>query len=409
MESKKKIYLDYAATTPLDSHVLEAMVEFGKHRVGNASSIHSFGRNVASIVDEARSVVAGFLHCNFTDIIFTSGATEANNIAIHGLITKYTQRYPDKKPHIITTPIEHSSVLEVIKKFEAQGVIEVSYLTVGSEGVVDSAQVKSLLRENTLLVSVMYVNNEIGTVQPIREIGKIVEKFNNAKEREVEIAKMNGTPGELLPLQRTYFHCDATQATLYYNCDVLHLHVDMLSFSSHKLYGPTGVGVLYVKSGTPLDALMQGGDQELALRPGTHNAISIVGMAKAISHITPDFVAEESQRLLSMRDYVITSLQTLGGVINGSLTDRAPNNIHVAFPGQDAQMLLYKLDAQGFAVSTGSACSSGASLPSHVITALGHDTTYANSCIRITIGKGIEMKHLQHFLEILRAQLEIRN
>ncbi|MCC6638958.1 cysteine desulfurase, partial [Candidatus Falkowbacteria bacterium] len=394
--------LDYSATTPLHPKVLEAMIEFAQTSVGNASSIHSFGRSVASRIDEARATLGAFLHCNFTDIIFTSGATEANNIALAGLITKYISRYPHQKPHVITTTIEHSSVLEVIKSFADRDLIEVTYITPHEDGVVDAQSIKQALRDTTLLVSVMYVNNEIGTIQPIREIGKIVEKHNNAKERAVEIAKMNGERVELLPLQKTYMHTDATQAPLYCNCDVLHLHVDMLSLSAHKVYGPTGVGALYVKAGTPLANILHGGDQELALRPGTHNSLGVVGMGEAFKRLTPEWVSEYASRLLPIRDYALSELQKIGGVINGSLTSRTPHNIHVTFPGCEGQMLLYQLDAKGYCVSTGSACSSGASLPSHVVLALGKDVADAQASLRITLGENTTKEMIEGFIEALK-------
>ena len=267
-----KIYLDYAATTPVDKKVLKAILPYFSEKFGNAMSIHQFGQEALKAVDKAREQVAEFLKCSPTEIIFTSGATESNNLAIKGALRSYYSRpeNKNKKPHIITTKFEHHCVLDTCKILEKEASAEVTYLPVYKEGVVKIEDVKKAIKPNTILISVMHVNNEIGTVQPIIAIGKLLRELRiRAKE-----------------LRYPLFHTDATQGVNYFDCDMTKLNVDLLSFSAHKIYGPKGVGVLFVRKNTPIKRIQDGGDQEYKLRAGTHNVPGIVGLGEAISQLT---------------------------------------------------------------------------------------------------------------------------
>ncbi|MBU2228990.1 cysteine desulfurase, partial [Patescibacteria group bacterium] len=258
---KNRIYLDYAATTPLDPLVVKAMEPYFVTKFGNPNSPHTFGQEALIAVDKAREVLAKFCNCSLGEIIFTSGATESNNLAIRGVIRKYQQII--EKPEIITTRIEHPSVLNTCRDMENQN-MKVKYLSTGSDGIVKIANFKKLITDSTALVSVMYANNEIGTIQPIREIGKLLENINKNRKTPV------------------LFHTDAVQAAGTLKCDVDYLHVDLLSLSGHKIYGPKGVGSLYVKNGTPIHGIQTGGDQEYTLRAGTVPVPNIVGFGKAV-------------------------------------------------------------------------------------------------------------------------------
>lgn len=396
-----KVYLDYAATTPVDKKVLKSMLPYFSEKFGNPMSLHSFGEVAKKAIEKSRQQVADFLHCNAEEIIFTSGATESNNLAVKGMIKKYffghaknlDTRCNMGKPHIITTAFEHHCVLNSIKFLEKSGQAEVTYLPIYKEGVIKAEDVKKSIKKNTILVSVMYVNNEIGTVQPIQEIGKIVE---NARERGKS----------LYPI----FHTDATQAINYFDCNVKKLGVDMLSLSGHKIYGPKGVGALYVKKGTPVEKIQDGGEQESQKRAGTHNVSGIVGLGEAISIIKKQ--ASKTQEIKKLRDYLIKKvLKEIKDVtLNGSKIKRSPNNANFTFKSVEGESLILMLDQKDISCSTGSACSSGSLEPSHVLMALGIKTEESHGSIRITLGKYTTKKEIDYTIKIMKESItKLRN
>ncbi|HLF19582.1 MAG TPA: cysteine desulfurase family protein [Bacteroidota bacterium] len=402
-----RLYLDYAATTPIDHRVAESMAPFYFDEFGNASSVHQYGRDAAKAIDQARVTIAKFLNAQFHEIIFTSGATEGNNLAIQGLVRKFRLKYTDRKLHIVTTSIEHSSVLQTCRDLESFGLASVTYVNPEPNGIVLCEKILNAITDETVLVSVMMANNEVGTIQPIREIGKGIERINEQRIK----AKTLGTDSSDMVLGKTssvgsydkvYFHTDAVQAGNYVPLNVLHLHVDLLTLSAHKIYGPKGVGSLYVKSGTPLVHIMGGGDQEYSLRPGTYNVPAIVGMGEACGLIERAF-GHEGERLSKLRDLLIVELKkSIPRVrVNGDLVSRLPNNFNFAIPGLTGESLMLRLDQEGFAVSTGSACSSGAVEVSHVLKAMGQSDREAGEAIRVTLGRSTTEVEVLDFLKKL--------
>jgi cysteine desulfurase len=390
-----KIYLDYAATTPVDAEVLKTMLPYFSEEFGNASSLHSFGRNSADAVFNARLNLAHFFKCTGEEIVFTSGATESNNLAIKGVLRAYNKNNKKlpaderKKPHIITTVFEHSCVLKTCQKLEKEKKIDLTYLPVYSDGVIKIADLEKAIRENTLLISIMYVNNEIGTVQPISQIGKLLAHINEQREEKI------------------IFHTDATQAVAYFDTNVKRLGVDLLSMSAHKIYGPKGVGMLYVKKGTKITQIQDGGAQEFALRAGTLNSAGIVGLGKAIEVLEKN-KKKETKKIKELRDYLINKiLKEVSNVrLNGSRSKRSPNNINLSFSDVEGESLLLYLDAGNIAASTGSACSSGSLNPSHVLLALGLKPEQAHGSLRISLGKYTTKKELIIFIAKLKKVLE---
>ncbi|RLC35191.1 MAG: cysteine desulfurase NifS [Candidatus Nealsonbacteria bacterium] len=371
-----KIYLDYAATTPVDPNVLKAMSPYFKKDFGNPSSIHGFGQKALGAVDEAREKLANFLGCDATEIVFTGSATEANNLAIFGLV--------GKGDHIITSQIEHHAVLEPCQILEKRGV-EVTYLPVTKEGLVDPDQVKKAIRPNTVLVSIMYANNEIGTVQPVAEIGQ----FLKSKAQN--------------PKPKIYFHTDAVQAVNYLDCNVKNLGVDLLTISSHKIYGPKGVGSLFVRKGVPLKPIIYGGGHERGLRSGTENVAGVVGLGQAVEEIQNPKLKIQNIRIRQLRDKIIKRITKIipDSRLNGSPKLRLPNNINISFKGVEGEALVIALDQKGIAVSTGSACSSKSLKPSHVLLALGLSQEQAHGSLRISLGKFTTEKEIEKFLKVL--------
>lgn len=371
-----KIYLDYAATTPVDPKVLRAMLPYLKKDFGNPSSIYSFGQKALGAVDEARQAVADFLGSEAQEIIFTGSATEANNLAIFGTV----KAAKVSKPHIVTSQIEHHAILEPCKILEKQGV-EITYLPVDQTGLVKVADVKKAIKPSTVLVSIMYANNEIGTVQPLAEISKAI-KSKNAK---------------------TYFHTDAVQAVNYLECDVKKLGVNLLTLSGHKIYGPKGVGALYVKKGTLIHPLIYGGGHESGWRSGTENVPGIVGLAAAIKEVQEPKIKIQNIKIKHSRDKLIkTILKVMPGArLNGSATQRLPNNVNLSFKGAEGEAIVIALDQKGIAVSTGSACSSKTLEPSHVLRALGLSHEEAHGSLRITLGRHTTQKEIEKFLKVL--------
>lgn len=385
---KKRIYFDHAATTKLDSEVLDEMLPFMKNKFGNSSSVHYFGQKAASGVDWAREEVARFFDCDTDEIIFTSGATESNNMAIQGLVNYYWQ-HKKQKPHIIISNIEHSAVLETAKRLEKLEKLELSFLEVNNKGIVHEKDLQNLVKDNTVLVSVMYVNNEIGTIQPIPELGKIINKLNQDRK------------------QKIYFHTDAVQAVNYLNCKVNYLHVDLMSISGHKFYGPKGVGVLYKRKGTTIEPLVYGGHHEFNFRPGTVNTSGVVGLAKALQLVEKN-QKKENARLKKLRDKVESLIlkQIDNSFVNGHLEKRIPSLTNISLPGAEGESILMMLDMEGIAVSTGSACASGSLEPSHVVTAIGVGPEGAHASLRISLGKENNEKQIKDFIKILKPIIE---
>lgn len=394
-----KIYFDHAATTPLDPRVLKAMMPYMQEKYGNASSAHGLGREAMAGINKTRKILACFLNCATDEIFFTSGATEGNNLALQGILKNFFYAYRKKLnkfiPHIITSQIEHPAVLEVFRFFEKEGV-EVTYVRAGHDGLVNTSDVQKAIKSNTVLVSIMYVNNEIGTIQPIREIGKLIEKHNRVKEKELKISPLALRDKFIA---RTVFHTDATQAVNYCNCDVKYLHVDMLSMSGHKIYGPKGIGLLYVKDGINIEPIMYGGHQENGFRSGTYNTAGIVGLGKAIELISE----RENIKILKLRDKVIKEVtKKLTDVyVNGSLKNRIQGNINFSFKNVEGESLMIMLDMEGIAVSTGSACSSGSTEASYVLKAMGVAPKLTEGSIRITLGKNNTSEEVDYFIEKL--------
>jgi cysteine desulfurase len=354
-----RIYMDHSATTPMAPEVLEAMMPFFREKYGNASSLHSFGREAREALEASRDKAAALVGAEPEEIIFTSGGTESDNIALKGV----AYRNKGKGRHIITTAIEHPAVLEVCRNLEGQG-FEVTYLPVNERGLVKLEALEEAVRRDTVLISVMHANNEIGTVQPLEEIGRIAE------EKDV------------------YLHTDAVQSAGKIPVDVSELGVDLLSISGHKLYGPKGVGALYVRMGTRIESVIQGGGHERNLRSGTENVPGIVGLGRA-AELAVDEMPREMERLRGLRDwlagYVLENVKD--SWVNGDMAKRLPSNLNFGFRHVEGESLMLFLDAKGIAVSTGSACSSHKLEPSHVLTALGLKPEECHGSLRISIGR----------------------
>ncbi len=407
----KKIYFDHSATTPVDKKVLKAMLPYFTEKYGNASSIHSFGQEAIAGVDRAREQVAEFLNSDPNNIIFTSGATESNNLAVKGVI-KAIRKKRKEKIHIITSLIEHDAILEPFMEMEYDGV-EVSHVPVDKRGVINIEKFKKLIKDNTVLVSIMYVNSEVGAIQPIREIGKIIRKINEKKLNEWK-KRSDSERGERP--DRIYFHTDATQAANFLNCDVEWNYIDMLSMSSHKIYGPKGVGVLYKKEDIPLMAMQRGGHHEGNARSGTLNVSGIVGFGEAVSLLgAREEKGEESktqkannEKISKLRDLLVSEIKkNISDVILN--TDRevsTPSHAHFTFLGIEGESLLISLDMEGVAVSTGSACASGSLKASHVLLAMGIKKEIAHNSIRFTLGKGTRRSDIKKAIKVLPAIVE---
>ncbi len=417
-----KIYLDYSATTPMDKRVAQAMLPYFCDKFGNASSIHNFGQTAMAGVDKAREQAAKFLNCEPDEIVFTSGATESNNLAITGVIKallrqdfggQASKQQRIKNPHIITSSIEHPAILEPCKKLEKEGV-EVTYLPVKSNGVVDIEKFKKAIKKNTALVSVMHVNNEVGSIQPIREIGKTIKKINEKKLKDWK--KLNPKERGEKP-QPIYFHTDATQSVNYLNCDVRWNYVDMLSMSGHKIQGPKGVGVLYVKTDVPIEPLQLGGHQENGVRSGTYNVPAIVGIGKAIELIenrkakkqgkkkagAAKSVEANNLKIAKLRNMLVDGIikNIPNVVLNTDRKNAVPSHANFSFLGVEGESILISLDLEGVAVSTGSACASGKLEASHVLLAMGIKQEIAHSSIRFSLGKYTTEAEIKKVIKIL--------
>ncbi len=384
----KKVYLDHSATTRMDKRVFDAMMPYFRERFGNASSVHGFGQDAAKRVERARGQVAGFLKCDPEEVVFTSGATESNNLVLRG-VTAALGKNGLEDMHVITSRIEHDSMLEPASELERRG-IEVTYVDVRPNGVVDPKSVKRTIRETTVLVSIMYVNNEVGSIQPIKEIGHLINEEN---------ARRAGGAGR----GRIYFHTDATQAVNFLDCNVGLNRVDLLSLSGHKIYGPKGVGALYVREGTVLAAQQLGGHHEKNRRSGTLNVPGIVGLGAAIGLLDPETVEKNVIQIAAVRDLLVEGI--LGSIPDVTLnTDRqvsTPAHAHFSFAGVDGESILIGLDMEGIAVSTGSACASMSDEPAPALLAMGIDPALARNSIRFTLGKNNTEAEIVRVLEVL--------
>lgn len=382
---QKRIYLDHSATTPTDPKVLLSMSPYFNKKFGNASSLHTFGEDALNAVEIARENISKFLNCKNEEIIFTSGATESDNMAIFGVARALKRKYPDEKLHIITSQIEHPAVMEPCKQLEQEG-FEITYLPVAENGIIQFSEFKKSIKNNTALVSMMYVNNEVGTIQPIKEIGQEIEKINRTRDCCVK-EKCDIENCKKLP--HIYFHTDAAQAASYCDCDISKLKVDLLSLSGHKIYGPKGVGVLYIKNGVPFLPIIVGGHQEKSKRSGTYNSPGIVGLGKAIELLQSAEYKKEVLRIKKLRDYLISQVlkQIPNSQLNGDLKNRVEGNANFSLIGAEGESMLIMLDMEGVAVSTGSACSSGSLKPSHVLLAMKIPQEVCHNSLRITLGK----------------------
>ena len=369
----KKIYMDYAATTPTHPDVLKEMEPYFREEFGNPSSVHSFGRTNREKVEEAREQVALAIAAEPEEVVFTSGGTESDNYALTGVAFKKR----DKGNHIITSPIEHHAVLETCKFLERQG-FKITYLPVDKDGLVDPEDIKKAITDQTILVSIMHANNEIGTIEPIAEIDELL------KEREI------------------CFHVDAVQTVGILDVRVAELQADLLSISAHKFYGPKGIGGLYIRKGTELEVLIHGGHQEKERRAGTENVPGIIGFGKAME-IASGEKAEYREKLLLLRQKLITGiLESVDNVyLNGHPQKRLPNNVNLSFEFIEGESLFLNLDSQGIACSSGSACTSDAAKPSHVLLAIGVPTVLARGSLRFSIGRWTTEEDVDYLLSIL--------
>jgi cysteine desulfurase len=370
--SNKIIYLDYSSATPVDEKVQKMMTLYESKFFANPSSIHSCGVNVKNIINDARAKIASLLFVSKDEIIFTGSGTESNALAILGIVNSYYEiNFNGKIPHIITTVIEHPSVLENCQFLEKTGRARITYISVDKNGIVNPKDIKDAIEENTILVSVMYANNEIGTIQPIQEIAKIIRYF-----RKEKIATRGQTSDSLEvrpPFTYPLFHTDAAQAMNYLSTEnVEKLGVDLMSFNSSKIYGPKGIGVLYKKNSVILSPLYRGGGQEFGLRSGTENVALIAGISLALEK-TYEIKEKESARLIILRDYGINKLLKLSNnypfkiILNGDKLNRLPNNINISISGISSELLVIELDARGIEVSEKSACHSSDDNSSYVI------------------------------------------
>lgn len=375
---KRIIYLDNAATTPMDSEVLESMLPFMREQYGNPSAIYSMGSSAKKAVNQAKRRIAAILNAKQEEIFFTAGGTEADNWALKMVMETY--RY--KGRHLITTAIEHHAILHTCRYLETQGV-EVTYLGVDEDGVIDLEELKQAIRPDTVLISVMFANNEVGTVEPIREIGEI------ARERGI------------------LFHTDAVQAFGQVPIDTEEMHIDLLSASGHKINGPKGVGFLYIRSGLELHSMLHGGAQESGRRAGTENVPGIVGMAVAAQKAA-DNMKTKGAAEMKLQDYLIDRIEREIPYcrLNGHRTKRLPGNVNFSFRFIQGESLVLMLDRKGICASSGSACTSGELNPSHVLLALGRNEEEAEGALRITLSEKNSMEEMEFVVECLKEAVQ---
>ncbi len=370
---EKKIYLDHAATTSTRPSVVEAMLPYFTEEFGNPSSIYEFAQNAKQAVDDARQTIANAIGAESAEVFFVSGGTEADNWAISGVIENYAK----KGNHIITSKIEHHAVLHTCEYLEKKG-CEVTYLDVDANGMISLEELENAIKENTVLITIMFANNEIGTVQPVKEIGAIAKKHN------------------------VLFHTDAVQAFTHIPINVNEMNIDLMSLSGHKIYGPKGIGALYIRKGVRMKAYIHGGAQERRRRGGTENVPAIVGFGKAVAEAMPKLESEAS-REANLRDYFIQKvIDTIPYVkLNGHPTHRLPNNANISFEFIEGESLLIMLDMKNVCASSGSACTSGSLDPSHVLLAIGLPHEIAHGSLRITLGEKTTQEELDYVADEL--------
>ncbi len=377
----KRIFLDHASTTKIDNEVLNAMLPYFSQYYGNPSSIHAFGREAREAVDDSRSHVSSLLGCRDDEIFFTAGGTESDNLAIKGIAYLNKEKRKTKGPHIITSAIEHPGVLEVCRHLETQG-FKVKYLPVDTNGIVDLDSLRVSISNNTFLVSIMFANNEIGTIQPTEEIGKIVHEHG------------------------ILFHTDAVQAVTKVPIDVRKHHIDLLALSSHKIYGPKGIGALYIRNGIKVQPIFHGGGHEKGIRSSTLNVPGIVGLGKACElakkRMTKDMIVMETLRNLLIKNI----LEIEESYLNGHPEKRLVNNAHIRFTGIEGESLLLSLDEKGIATSTGSACSSQKLQASHVLLAIGLDPVQAHGSIRMSLGRENTREEIMYVSKVMPQIVE---
>ena len=369
----ENVYFDNAATTRLDEDVLKEMMPYLTNKYGNASSIYKLGRESRKAVEDAREKIAEAINAEPEEIYFTSGGSESDNTILRGI----AYSYKEKGNHIITSKIEHPAILETCKQLEKEG-FEISYVGVDKNGIINLEELENLIKENTILISIMFANNEIGTIQPVEEIGKIAKRHN------------------------IIFHTDAVQAVGSVKIDVKQMDIASLSMSAHKFYGPKGIGALYVKKGIRFQKLINGGHQEKNKRAGTENVPAIVGMGKAIE-LAYEHLDEHTDRIKELRDYYIDEIQKRipDIIVNGDMNKRLPGNANISFKNVDGEAMLLNLDLKGICASAGSACSSGSLEASHVLLAIGVPADVAHSSLRVSIGKYNTKEEIDYLIDSL--------
>ena len=375
-------YFDHAATTPVKEEVLKEMLPYFNIEFGNPSSMYTIGRRAKRALEEARTRVARAIGSKNKEIYFTSGGSESDNIAIKGVA--FANR--EKGNHIITTKIEHPAILNTCKTLEKQG-FTVTYLNVDKDGLINLRELEESITNKTILISIMFANNEIGTIEPIEQIGKIAEANN------------------------VLFHTDGVQAIGNVKIDVNKMNIDLLSMSSHKFYGPKGVGALYIREGVKCNKLQDGGHQEREIRAGTENVAGIVGMGKAIEIAYRDF-DKYNEKLTNLRNYYISEVENkIPNIkVNGSMKYRLPGNANISFEGVEGEAILLNLDMEGICASSGSACSTGQSTPSHVLLAMGVPSDLAYGALRVTFGDENRIEDVDYLIEKLSKTIEkLRN
>ena len=376
----KKIYLDNAATTPVAKEVLEAMKPYFSEKYGNASSLHEFGRQAKEAIEKSREKIAKFINAQADEIIFTSGGTESDNLAIKGLASAYPQ-----KRHIITSKIEHHAVLETCKEMQKHG-YGVDYINVNKDGIISLDELRKKISSNSseiLVVSIMHVNNEVGIIQPIEEISKICRKNN------------------------VLFHTDAVQSFGKLKIDVKRQNIDLLSASAHKINGPKGIGILYARNGVYIKPLLNGGGHENGRRSGTENTAGIVGFSRVVELCEKNMKMKKSEKIRKLRDKLIKEILKIKGTkLNGSEKERIFNNVNVSFDGVEGESLVLLLDKNGIAASTGSACSSNSLKPSHVLKAIGLSDMQAHGSLRITLGWQNNEKEINYTIKKINENVK---
>lgn len=383
MKEKQLYYFDYNATTPIDGEVYKEMIPYLTESYGNPSSSYFIGRQIKDRIERIRYEISKYFNIKPEGIYFTSSGSEADNMILKGIAIANK----DKGNHIITSKIEHPAILNTCKFLEEQG-FDVTYLDVNSDGIVDAEELENVIRNDTILISVMYVNNEIGTIQPIKEIAEIAHKNN------------------------IIFHTDAVQAIGEIRIDAEEIGIDCMSISGHKIYAPKGVGMAYIKPGIKFEPLIHGGMQEFHSRGGTENVANIVALGKAISILDKE-LESNNEKLKDLQDYALKRIESIlkedDYILNGDFENRLPNNISISFKGIDGESLLLALDLGGIYLSSGSACHSDSTEPSHVLQAIGVPSEYANGTLRISFGKYTTKKDIDYLVQKIKEKLDFIN